>query len=749
MRHAGLRAFLATAAGIVLQQTCHFSPAFLLGFLAISLAAAFFTRGWSLLLSLLAAAALILQVQTSPLTDIPFRYPGRFEASVLSEPIPKLGSRAYAVTLTRIRIGERSYPLGLKARLGSGRLLRYGEIISCPGTLQPFNYPRNPGIVDLNEFYERQGFAGKLSARSGIVLHDGNLGNPVMRWLVMPVRRHFIDVIGQYFAGTNRSLLAGLLLGEKGTLPEETRESFQNAGIMHVLSVSGLHVGILVGVIVILLSVFGLRNLPGLILLVVATGVYVGIAGFASAAVRSGIMCTMLSLGLFIQRRYDPLNGLCLAGLAILLFAPASLFDAGFQLSFVATLAILLFHEPILKAITWSRAKPWFRRYVLSSISVTAAAGIGTMPLIAYYFYRVPLASFLGNLLIVPLIGFSLPWGLLVMVTGAFSPGLTAFLSLPLDSLLSFITWLTARIGGFAWSAPIVGRPSLLLIIWFYALILLIYLVLTRKWPRQPLLYVALAGVATWVWIGALEPARTRVTFLDTVRGDATFFEFPNGRRLLVDAGSADDFWLGSFLRSRGVSRLDLLAITHPHPHVCDGIENLLTQVPVRDCLIPIDSAGELVFDSLIARLRESGTRILVAGRGDRLSGVGIDARFEHPAPLLRRYFLDRQLSANDLSLVLRLAFARDTFLLAGDLDNAGLLRDEAVSANWLLAPHQGSIRANSDRLFDEVRPRDIVVSGRYRPRPGFLDRCAARGIRVHNLRRDGSLTLALGSDAR
>jgi competence protein ComEC len=743
MRHAGLRAFLAVAAGIVLQQACHLSPAFLLVFLALSLAAAFFTRGWSLLLSLLAAASLSLQVQTAPVTDIPFRFKGRFEASVLSEPIPKLGSRAYAVALTRVRIGERSYPLGLKARLGSGRLLRYGEMISFPGSLQPFSYPRNPGIVDLNEFYERQGFAGRMSARSGIVLHDGNLGNPLMRLVVMPVRRHFIDVIGQHFAGTNRSLLAGLLLGEKGTLPEETREAFQSAGIMHVLAVSGLHVGILVGICLLLLGVLGIRNLAGLAILAFVTFLYVGITGFTASAVRAGIMSVTLSLGLFIQRRYDPVNGLFIAGIGILLLSPPSLFEVGFQLSFAAALAILLFY-PHIKALFGTLShRRHIDRWVLSPAAVTASGQLGTAPLVAYYFYRLPLVSFLANLLVVPLVGIALPWGMLLMITDTFSHRLTAFLGPPLDVILSAITWLTQRIGGFSWSAPVVGRPSLLLIVWFYALILLVFLALTRKWARRPLLYAALAGVAAWVWIGALEPTRTRVTFLDTVRGDATFFEFPNGRRLLVDAGSADDYWLESFLRSRGVSRLDLLAITHPHPHVCAGIENLLTQVPVRDCLVPIDSSGDPGFDSLIARLRQSGTRILVAGRGDRLSGVGVDARFAHPAPLLRRYFLDRLLDANDLSLVLRLAFPRDTFLLAGDLDNAGLLRDEPVQANWLLAPHQGSIRANSDRLFDQVRPREIVVSGRYRPRPGFLDRCAARGIRVRNLRAGGSLTLA------
>ena len=346
---------------------------------------------------------------------------------------------------------------------------------------------------------------------------------------------------------------------------------------------------------------------------------------------------------------------------------------------------------------------------------------LGTAPLIAYYFYRVPLASFLGNLLVVPLIGLALPWGLLVMITDTFSHGLTSFLSLPLDHLLSGITRLTEIIGGFSWSAPVVGRPSLLLVVWLSSLILLAFFALTRKWARKALLFTAVAGAGIWLWSGVLQPHHLRVTFLDTLRGDATFIEFPNGRRMLIDAGSENDFWLTSFLRSRGVTRLDLLAVTHPDPHVCAGVKNLLGQTAVENCLVPIDACGEPVYDSLLQRMQRAGTQVLTIGRGDRLSGVGTDVGIMHPAPLHRRFFADRALSANDLSLVMRLESEKDTTLLAGDLDNPALIAGLPIQAGWLRAPHQGGIRANRDLLLDSVRPRDVVVSGWNRLKPAFL----------------------------
>ncbi len=754
MRNAGLRAFLAVVAGIVLQQFCHIPGPSLLILLAACLLASFFTRGWSLLLGLLAASAFSLQVRSTPVTDIPYRVPARFEAVVLSEPIPRLGSRTYAIELTRIRIGDKTYPLGLKARLG-GRLLHYGERISFPGALLPFTYPRNPGIEDLNDYYSRQGFAGKMSARTGIVVHSGNSGNPVLRLLVMPVRRHFIDVIGHHFSGTNRALLAGMLLGDKGALPEETRDAFQKAGIMHVLAVSGLHVGILVGVCVLLLAVFGIRNLTGFFVLAAVTFLYVGITGFTASALRAGFMAIALSLGRFTQRRYEPLNGLYVAGLILLLWSPMALSDVGFQLSFAAALAILLFHERMVALLGGPRASGLVNRFIVSPISVTATASLGTAPLVIYYFYRLPLVALIANLLVVPLVGIALPWGMLVMVVHLFSHTITSFLSQPLDYVVTAMRLLAERIGGLSWSAPVVGRLSPLLIIWFYVLVLLAYFALTRKWARKALLFTAVAGAGVWTWSSALQPHRLRVTFLDTIQGDATFVEFPDGRRMLIDAGSADDFWLTQFLRSHGVHQLDLLAISHPHPHVCAGVENLVDLIPIRTCLVPIDSSGEPAFDALINDLKKRGTKVITVGNGELLSVASssltpeprsptpvFTAEFLHPAPLHRQYYLDRLLSANDLSLVLRLSAGSDTILMAGDLDNPGLIAKQSAHANWLHAPHQGSIRANNDVLLDEVQPRDVVITGWYRTKPQLSARCASRGITVHNLRVDGALVL-------
>ena len=642
-----------------------------------------------------------------------------------------------------MQLGAQSYPLSLKVRVGSGRIFSYGDCLSLPGRILPFNFPRNPGLVDLNEQYRRLGFAGRIRAYNGVVRVGERLGSPIMRALIMPLRRHFIDVIGDNFEDKNRALLAGLLLGEKALLPEATREAFGNAGISHILVVSGLTVSILIGVCILLFSVLGVRDLKALLLIVAVTLLYVGIAGFPAPALRAGFMAIMAGIGLFIERRYDPLNGIFIAAIVILMITPSALLDARFHLSFAATLGIVLGFDQLKGLAGKLQDRRRLDHWVLSPLAVTVAATLGTLPLIAYYFHRVSLVSLLANLIVVPLVAVAVPLGMLMMAVSPLSHALAAILGQSLNLVLSAILWLGETLGSFRWSAVITGQPSILLVLWLYALLLLLA-GFRRVWMRKAFLFTALAGLSVIVWSQAFTRPALRVTFLDAGQGTATYLEFPNGRKMLVDAGEARTQIVGDFLRSRGVNRVDLLAITHPDRHVYTPVQELLGRVRFDHVLVPTDSTDDPTYNSLLRTLGNSGARIHVVSRDDTIKGLGAECVALSPAALYRPFLLDRSLSPNDVSLVLRVEYNGYSMLLPGDLDQTGLMGNEPARADLLLASHRGGTRANSDAFLDLVQPRVAVVPGTARLRPGLTQRLAERDITVYNLRRDGAAELVV-----
>jgi competence protein ComEC len=773
MRYAGLRAFGALAIGIAVQSWVYLPTWFLLVLTGLALAAAFWTRGYSLLLSLLGAGALYYGTHAPGTGPVPYNRSTQFEATVLDEPMAHAGSRVYAVELTRMRSAPDYLPLGLKARLSTGLDFRYGDRITFKGRLLPFHYPRNPGVVDLNRFYQRQGFAGRIRAQTSPRILPGSAGSPLLRLVVMPVRRHFVEVIGLFFQRENRALLAGLLLGDKADLTEETRTAFRRTGLTHLLAVSGLNVAILVGICLLLLMVLDIRGFAGLATTVILTMLYVGITGFSASALRAGLMAITAGAGVFIQRRYDPVNGISVAGIFLLVLDPFSLLDVGFQLSFAATAAIVLFF-PLLREL-YLRLNPSrrFENWVLSPLAVTLCGTLGTLPLIAVYFHQVSLVSLLANLLAVPLVALATPLGMLLMVAARVSSVVAGWLAATLDSTLSLLLWLVKTSSTLPWAVATVGRVSPLAVVWYYALLLFApSLVLSRlaPAPRGPsdaslsravrywLLVLrnrhkslsrvwvatALSGLAAIVWYPNLQRPKFEMTFLDTGTGAATLCRFPSGRTLLVDAGNPDINVVQGFLQSKGLDQLDALVLTSRKATNLAAAEELARQRHITVAILPGESEADGSCAELGRLLRGQGARVAAASRGMQIKGLG--GRVSVLAPRRSRSGAgsERRASRNRLSSVVKLEYAGLSVLFPGDLDQPELLDRSAARARVLVSPRLGSVPSNSERLLATVRPGVLVVPARFRIADKLKLRLDRFGIRVCNLRQNGAAVLTL-----
>lgn len=272
--------------------------------------------------------------------------------------------------------------------------------------------------------------------------------------------------------GSVYAVVAAMTLGDKSQLTNELRKTYAITGASHILALSGLHLGIIYTLLSLLLS----RRrwwIVSQVVIIVCIWLYVFLVGMTVSVVRSAVMITVYALLSLGHRDKMSVNTLAFAAIVMLLFNPLSLFDVGFQLSFLAVLAILLFY-PLFEGV-WPQPFLMDHRvfkWLWTMLSVSCAAQIGVAPLIVYYFGRFSCFFLLTNLLVVPAATLILYLSLVVLLI----PSLAYLLIYMVDTLNHLLTWVATLPG-----VSIEGlHPTLLQVSMVYVIIMAVYLLLRR-----------------------------------------------------------------------------------------------------------------------------------------------------------------------------------------------------------------------------------------------------------------------------
>ena len=273
--------------------------------------------------------------------------------------------------------------------------------------------------------------------------------------------------------GSAYAVVAAMALGDKSLLTKELKDTYAVTGASHILALSGLHLGIIYTLLSLLLS-RRRWEVVSQVVIIVCIWQYVFLVGMSASVVRSAVMLTVYALLSLGHRHKMSVNTLAFAAIVMLLFNPMSLFDVGFQLSFLAVLAILLFY-PLFETV-WSQSFLMNHRafrWLWTMLTVSCAAQIGVAPLIAYYFGRFSNFFLLTNLVVVPAATLILYLSLVVLII----PSLAYILIYMVGALNRLLTWIAACPG-----ASIEGlHPTLLQVSMVYVIIVAVYLLLTRR----------------------------------------------------------------------------------------------------------------------------------------------------------------------------------------------------------------------------------------------------------------------------
>jgi len=636
-------------------------------------------------------------------------------------------------------------------------LRRPGDLVEVVARLSEPRTFRNPGAFDYAAYLRARGIELIGTIKSPRLITVVARGERSWSGLLPTFRRSIgaslVRTAGPGGEGT-ASILAALLLGEREDLPDDLERALKRAGVYHIIALSGLNVAVIALLVSALLRLAKVppkgRRIGGALAVI---GYWLVARGSGSIA-RAALMAVLCLAGGVLERRVSPLGAIAVTGVLILAREPAWARDAGFQLSFAATISLVL----LAMEGTGGRLERAVRpRRAVSSIllplRVSAAALAGTTLLTAHHFQTMTPVALVANLYAVPLANLLLILALSVALCGPWAPILARVLVVPAGWLVKVLGRLSEAISSPSWCSFHVLPPGPAPVLWGSVLVLVAGARRGRGGGRAAGL--ALAALILWAAVhgppgGA--PGVLEITVLDVGQGDAILVRFPSGVTMLIDAGGfarsgfdVGERVVGPALRTLGDLKVDILAITHAHRDHLGGAEAILRdfspgalwlgRMPEDDPAVRalVDRALRMHVPAVLprrgARLGIGGTRVEVLNPGSGVSATGG--------------------AVNDDSLVLRIVFEDRAALLTGDLEARleSILVGEgrALSADLLKVGHHGSRTSTSPPFLARVQPSFGAISvGRTNPwgHPDreVLRRLAGARVRVYRTDRAGAV---------
>lgn len=641
-----------------------------------------------------------------------------------------------------------------------GDRLRIIGIPETPPVFSDFSY---------RDYLARQGIHS-LIRRPHIELIERNQGHPF--WAAMlAFKGHASATINRILAEPYASLLNGILLGIETGIPRELYDQFNLTGTSHIIVISGSNIAVIAGLFLLLgQKLVGKRVAPPLAIAGII--IYTLLVGADAAVSRAAVMGAVWVLAIWLGRPGLALNSLFASALVLTAINPLTLEDAGFQLSFMATLGLIILVPPLERvAFGWlqrrlDRAQVGLAMALLSELLiVTLAAQIATAPLIVYHFGRLSLVSLLSNLLILPAQPPLMLMGGLAMLAG--------MIWLPLGQALGWFVWLPL-----AWSVWVVettarlplasldwGRWPLWLPGLVYAAIAAgIWAANKPSAQAQPAFHFRLpqaGSLTTRLWLGgmgtvtllvwltvfSLPDGYLHVAFLDVGQGDAIFITLPDGRQILIDGGPSASrlTWrLGQQMPFWDRS-LDVVINTHPDSDHLGGLVTILDRYQIDQVLISDVAANHQLYQAWEAELAEVQLEPRIGQAGMQLTlGQNLTATLLSPGPLTRG--VDEP---NNHSIVIRLDYGRIGFLLPGDIEapieQRLVTAGAPLQATVLKSPHHGSQTSSSEPFLETVNPQIVVISAGAdnnfgHPSPEVLERYAGQGLLTLRTDRHGTI---------
>lgn len=632
-----------------------------------------------------------------------------------------------------------------------------GNIVRIEGTFHTGREKRNPGEFDYDMHLRFQGISGIIYVKDEYDVKILSFNSNYFKSLIYNVRKLINLRINSLHNSEAAGLLRGLLLADRSGIDYETKTEFVNSGVIHILAVSGLHVGY---IILIFLFVFGRFNIfIKSILTMFGLIVFLLITGMPASVFRAVTMAVVIIFAYLTNRSSNIFNSLAIAAFILLAVNPEELFSAGFQLSFSAVLSIAVIYPILQKYIYSLKINSNVLNFILLFMGVSLSAQIGTIPLTMIYFGKLSLVSIFTNLIVIPLAGIIVGVGIFTLCLSLFISSLAIYFALANEFIIFLLFKIIAFTGGSVYSFIHIRDFSIYDAVIFYSMLILLLTGLNKIYsPKGKLIFISLL-IANAILISSfdnknlLAERKLSLMMVDVSKGDAALIKFPNGETALLNGGHASFYFdngkriITPLLNYLGIDKIDYAFVSSLTQEHLGGIVYLIQSGLIKNAVKPELDTSIFADVKLEELLKLKNTSIRYFEKGTMKIGdvriYFLNSKFDN--------FTRKNLSINN-SGVFKIVFGNTSFLFPGNIENDeeyffSEKYKEFLKSDVLLVSNNGKNISSSLQFLQAIKPRISLISvGNQNkfdyPSPYILDRLKKSSTEVYRTDEEGAILL-------
>lgn len=639
----------------------------------------------------------------------------------------------------------------------SRRDLTTGDFLKVSAQLVPLRDYKNFEEPFSKQYLKNQLLHNLAATKSPLLIErvKTNRAYFLLRWISIlrqkcqkRIEQNFVSAQAPQQMSLEGAVFEALILGERGRMDPAATLSLQKTGLFHLFALSGGHIAIIFFLLFTLLKYLRVPTRLSYILLIVLLIFYSLLVEGRASFLRATIMSVAFLLGKLFWKDVHLLNTISLSLFFLLLLNPFQLFDLGFQLTYAATLGIILFMPKLMKLL------PRLPLKISETFAMSLTAQAGVFPLIASSFHRIIFSGLALNMIGIPLVGLIMAVGYVFLPVAFLWGALAKLTALVIAFLIKVFMLSTHLLDGLHFLSYRIPTPPTFVVVGYFLFLLLFLLppqARTIKLASIPGFAACLALLIFYPFSAATK--NFKITFIDVGQGDSILVEFPGHKKMLIDGGGlpVGTFDVGEsvvspFLWNKRIKRIDYLVLTHAHPDHLNGLAAVARNFRIGEFWEVAGPPEDKTYAELKKSLLDIPQKRVFEGFRLGEGGVTIEALFP------RADVPPTIIPDNDQSLVLRISYGSTSFLLPSDIginpEREILERAGELKSQVLKSPHHGSNSSSSILFLKGVAPEVIVISvGRSNafglPQADILERYRESGAKIYRTDLDGAVEIS------